>query len=75
MTEQALDDLAAATSLRTISLRYFNPIGASPDLTSGGHVPEPTHVLGQLVMAARGRPERFHDLRHRLSDQRRHRHP
>ena len=59
VTEQALVDLAAATDLRAISLRYFNPIGADPDLTSGPHLPEPTHVLGQLVMAAMGQLSSF----------------
>ena len=52
--EMALTDMAAATDLRAIILRYFNPIGSDPDLESGIYVKEPTHVLGQLVMAARG---------------------
>ncbi|MGN6250679.1 MAG: UDP-glucose 4-epimerase GalE [Marmoricola sp.] len=54
MMETMLADLAAATSLRALSLRYFNPIGSDPGLHSGVHVREPSHVLGQLVMAARG---------------------
>ena len=54
MTEQMLIDVAAATGLRAIILRYFNPIGSDPDLTTGIHAREPSHVLGQLVMAARG---------------------
>ena len=54
MTEQMLHDLAAVTGLRTIMLRYFNPIGSDPDLRSGVYAREPTHVLGQLVLAARG---------------------
>lgn len=58
MIEQVLTDLAAATDLRAIMLRYFNPIGADPELDSGVHIQEPTHVLGQLVMAARA-VERF----------------
>jgi UDP-glucose 4-epimerase len=59
MMEQALQDMAGATSLRAIVLRYFNPIGSDPDLESGIYVREPTHVLGQLVMAARGLKESF----------------
>ena len=59
MMEQALEDMAAATGLRAIILRYFNPIGSDPDLESGIYVREPTHVLGQLVMAARGLKETF----------------
>lgn len=54
MMEQVLIDLAAATDLRAVILRYFNPIGSDPDLESGIYVKEPSHVLGQLVLAARG---------------------
>jgi UDP-glucose 4-epimerase len=54
MMEMVLQDMAAATDLRAIILRYFNPIGSDPDLESGIYDKEPSHVLGQLVMAARG---------------------
>ena len=54
MMEQVLQDLAVATDLRAVILRYFNPIGSDPDLESGIYVKEPSHVLGQLVLAARG---------------------
>ena len=57
--EMVLTDMAAATDLRAIILRYFNPIGADPDLQSGIYAREPSHVLGQLVMAARGQQEAF----------------
>ena len=57
--EMALTDMAAATELRAIILRYFNPIGSDPDLESGIYVKEPTHVLGQLVMAAQGQKDAF----------------
>ncbi|HET7355196.1 MAG TPA: UDP-glucose 4-epimerase GalE [Nocardioidaceae bacterium] len=57
--EMALTDMAAATDLRAIILRYFNPIGSDPDLESGIYVKEPTHVLGQLVMAAQGQKDAF----------------
>ena len=59
MMEQVLEDMAAATDLRAIILRYFNPIGSDPDLESGIYAKEPTHVLGQLVMAARGQKDAF----------------
>jgi UDP-glucose 4-epimerase len=59
MMEQILIDLAAATELRAIILRYFNPIGSDPDLESGIYAKEPSHVLGQLVMAARGQKDSF----------------
>ena len=57
--EMALTDMAAATDLRAVILRYFNPIGSDPDLESGIYVREPSHVLGQLVMAAQGQKDAF----------------
>ena len=54
MMEEVLGDVARATSLRVVNLRYFNPIGSDPELTSGVYAREPSHVLGQLVMASRG---------------------
>jgi UDP-glucose 4-epimerase len=59
MTEQVLVDMAAAGDLFALVLRYFNPVGADPDLQSGVHQREPSHVLGQLTMAARGQREAF----------------
>ena len=59
MMESVLIDMAAATDLRAIILRYFNPIGSDPDLESGVYVREPSHVLGQLVMAAQGIKDHF----------------
>ena len=59
MMEQMLQDLAAATDLRAVVLRYFNPIGADPELESGAYVRAPSHVLGQLVLAARGQIDAF----------------
>jgi UDP-glucose 4-epimerase len=59
MMEQVLEDMAVATDLRAIILRYFNPIGSDPDLESGIYAKEPSHVLGQLVMAARGQKDAF----------------
>jgi UDP-glucose 4-epimerase len=59
MIEQVLRDMAVATDLRAIILRYFNPIGSDPDLESGIYAKEPSHVVGQLVMAARGQKESF----------------
>jgi UDP-glucose 4-epimerase len=44
-------DLAAAEPIKIMSLRYFNPIGADPKLRTGLQVREPTHALGQLVLA------------------------
>ncbi len=59
MMEMVLTDMAAATDLRAIILRYFNPIGSDPDLESGIYAKEPSHVLGQLVMAAQGQKDAF----------------
>src|SRR3954449_8660873 len=59
MMEEVLRDLAAATGLRAIILRYFNPIGSDPDLETGIYAKEPSHVIGQLVMAARGQKDSF----------------
>ena len=59
MIEEVLQDMAVATDLRAIILRYFNPIGSDPDLESGVYAKEPSHVLGQLVMAARGQKDFF----------------
>jgi UDP-glucose 4-epimerase len=59
MIEWVLEDMAAATDLRAIMLRYFNPIGSDPDLESGIYAKEPSHVLGQLVMAAQGQKDGF----------------
>ena len=44
-------DIAAGTPLRVVSLRYFNPIGADPQLRTGLQAPYPTHALGLLVQA------------------------
>jgi len=54
-----LADMAAATDLRAVILRYFNPIGSDPNLESGVYDREPSHVLGQLVMAAQGQKDAF----------------
>jgi UDP-glucose 4-epimerase len=59
LMEQVLQDMAAATGLRAIILRYFNPVGSDPDLESGIYAREPSHVIGQLVMAARGIKDAF----------------
>lgn len=59
MMETMLADLAAATDLRAVILRYFNPVGSDPDLETGDYAREPSHVLGQLLMTARGQRESF----------------
>lgn len=51
--EMALSDIAAATRLRVVALRYFNPIGADPRLRTGLQLANPSHVLGKLSEAYR----------------------
>ncbi|WP_047893187.1 UDP-glucose 4-epimerase GalE [Micromonospora sp. RV43] len=51
VVEQMLADIAAATPLRVLSLRYFNPIGADPKMRSGLQVASPSHALGKLIEA------------------------
>lgn len=57
--EMILADAAAATDLRALSLRYFNPIGADPAMRTGLQIRYPTHVLGKLITAAET-GEEFH---------------
>lgn len=59
MMEQILVDMATTGPLRALILRYFNPIGADPQLRTGVHVREPSHVLGQLVLTAQGQKDAF----------------
>jgi UDP-glucose 4-epimerase len=55
--EQMFADIAAATPLRILSLRYFNPIGADPKLRTGLQLQHPTHALGKIIEAYKsGRP-------------------
>jgi UDP-glucose 4-epimerase len=50
--EAMLADVAAGTELRALSLRYFNPIGADPQLRTGLQTKRPSHLLGKLIEAA-----------------------
>lgn len=57
--EMALEDISASSDLRAIVLRYFNPIGSDPKLTSGIYEREPSHVIGQLVLTAQRMRDEF----------------
>ncbi len=57
--EMALEDMSHGTDLRAVILRYFNPIGSDPDVESGIYDKEPSHVIGQLVLAAKGVKDHF----------------
>ena len=54
MMEMILQDFAHAYGLKGIALRYFNPIGADPQMRSGMHIKAPSHILGKLVAVALG---------------------
>ncbi|MFF8770548.1 UDP-glucose 4-epimerase GalE [Kitasatospora sp. NPDC015120] len=60
MMEQVLQDWTrgdGAEQTRVIALRYFNPIGADPQLRTGLQNLHPTHALGKLIEAhANGTP-------------------
>lgn len=49
--EAMFADIAAATPLRVLSLRYFNPIGADPSLRTGLQLRRPSHALGMMLRA------------------------
>ncbi|MGW3180115.1 UDP-glucose 4-epimerase GalE [Kitasatospora sp. NPDC001119] len=54
MMEQVLQDWTrgeGAERQRVIALRYFNPIGADPQLRTGLQDLRPTHALGKLIEA------------------------
>ena len=44
----SVSDLCAATPLRVLALRYFNPIGADPAPRTGLQHRVPNHALGKL---------------------------
>ena len=59
VVELFLADAAAAGELRVLSLRYFNPIGADPQLRTGLQLAAPSHAVGKLLEAyAAGTPFR-----------------
>ncbi|SDT76413.1 UDP-glucose 4-epimerase GalE [Actinoplanes derwentensis] len=57
IVEQMLADITAATPLRVLSLRYFNPIGSDPKMRTGLQLRSPSHALGKLIEVYRaGQP-------------------
>ncbi|MEU3776873.1 UDP-glucose 4-epimerase GalE [Streptomyces sp. NPDC032472] len=55
--EEMFADIAAAGKMRVLSLRYFNPVGADPELRTGLQLRRPSHALGVLIRAHQeGRP-------------------
>jgi len=54
MIEEILEDMAAATGLKYMALRYFNAAGADPDAEVGErHMPE-THLIPLVLQTALG---------------------
>jgi UDP-glucose 4-epimerase len=51
VVELFLEDAARAYGLRVLSLRYFNPIGADPQLRTGLQLEAPSHAVGKLLEA------------------------
>ena len=49
--EMALEDFCHSHTLKAISLRYFNPIGADPKMRSGMDLTNSSHILGNLISA------------------------
>jgi UDP-glucose 4-epimerase len=49
MMEMILRDFCSAYAMQGIALRYFNPIGADPQLRTGLQIKNPTHAIGKLV--------------------------
>jgi UDP-glucose 4-epimerase len=49
--EMALKDVSYGSELRAVALRYFNPIGADPQLRSGQQRKHPSHVLAKMLEA------------------------
>jgi UDP-glucose 4-epimerase len=47
--ETMFRDLVDASDLRVLSLRYFNPIGADPQMRTGLQLSQPMHALGRLI--------------------------
>ncbi|MEU0036639.1 UDP-glucose 4-epimerase GalE [Streptomyces sp. NPDC006333] len=52
--ESMFADIAATQPIRVLSLRYFNPIGADPELRTGLQLRRPSHALGKLIEAHDG---------------------
>jgi UDP-glucose 4-epimerase len=49
--ETMFADIAASQPIRVLSLRYFNPIGADPQLRTGLQLRRPSHALGKMIEA------------------------
>ena len=59
MMEMILRDFCQAYNMKGIALRYFNPIGADPQMRTGLQVKNPSLVVGKLVQTALGEIPQF----------------
>lgn len=57
--EHMLRDVARAYGIRSVSLRYFNASGASPDASIGEFREKPTHLIPNLAAVALGQKPEF----------------
>jgi UDP-glucose 4-epimerase len=73
IVEDILRDACAAELVAALSLRYFNPVGADPQLRTGLQTARPSHALGKLIEAFERNP--LHDHRGQLADAGRLRNP
>lgn len=55
--ERIMSDFAATGQMQCLALRYFNPIGADPQMRTGLQDPNPTHVLGKMIEAHKANGE------------------
>ncbi|WP_433437515.1 UDP-glucose 4-epimerase GalE [Nonomuraea sp. CA-141351] len=49
--ESMFADIAAGHPIKILSLRYFNPIGADPQMRTGLQLRRPSHALGKMIEA------------------------
>ncbi|RVX47236.1 UDP-glucose 4-epimerase [Nonomuraea polychroma] len=49
--EAMFADIAATLPIKILSLRYFNPIGADPEMRTGLQLRRPSHALGKMIEA------------------------
>lgn len=57
--ECMLRDVDVAHNIRSVSLRYFNASGASPDGSIGEYRPRPTHLIPSIQNVYDGRQDNF----------------
>ncbi|MEV4578682.1 UDP-glucose 4-epimerase GalE [Nonomuraea jabiensis] len=49
--EAMFADIATGRPIKILSLRYFNPIGADPEMRTGLQLRRPSHALGKMIEA------------------------